>query len=133
MKTRDQAQAMKAQGPAGASGAGGGDGGEPAAPSRYPPWLRVWLIACGALYALALRPRLFAEREELRKHVEKEAAAYQKYEEDWDSLVAAHSARQAEAAEQRGAGAARKGRAGGSQGRGAGTPPPPAPPGTATA
>ncbi|EFJ42573.1 hypothetical protein VOLCADRAFT_107208 [Volvox carteri f. nagariensis] len=78
-----------AGGGGGAGGPHGGDGGhhEPP-PPKYPTWLRVWLTACGAVYWLLLRPRLFEEREERRRHLEREAAEFQRYEDDWDTLVA---------------------------------------------
>ncbi|PNW88274.1 hypothetical protein CHLRE_01g022283v5 [Chlamydomonas reinhardtii] len=75
---------------------GGGDDGDakgtPA--NRYPTWLRAWLIACGAVYLLLLRPRLFAERDERKRHMEREAAEFAKYEEDWDRLVASYKAKE---------------------------------------
>ncbi|KAG2444541.1 hypothetical protein HXX76_001287 [Chlamydomonas incerta] len=52
-----------------------------------------WLITCGAVYLLLLRPRMFAERDERKRHMEREAAEYAKYEEDWDRLVARYQAK----------------------------------------
>ncbi|KXZ41647.1 hypothetical protein GPECTOR_343g87 [Gonium pectorale] len=51
------------------------------APPR--PASQAWLITCGAVYLLLLRPRMFAEREEKRRHAEREAAEFERYEQDW--------------------------------------------------
>lgn len=59
----------------------------PDGPDLPPP--QAWLIACGAVYLLLLRPRLFAERDERKRHMEREAAEFAKYEEDWDRCVPA--------------------------------------------
>eukprot|EP00198_Chlamydomonas_reinhardtii_P000189 XP_001689524.1 predicted protein [Chlamydomonas reinhardtii] len=56
--------------------------------------MAAWLIACGAVYLLLLRPRLFAERDERKRHMEREAAEFAKYEEDWDRLVASYKAKE---------------------------------------
>ncbi|GFR48052.1 hypothetical protein Agub_g9886 [Astrephomene gubernaculifera] len=79
-------------------GGSGGPGDSPPLP-QYPLWLRVWLIACGAVYLLLLRPRLFSEREERRRQAEREVAQYDKYEEDWSRLLAKFAESQDAAAE----------------------------------
>ncbi|GLC34891.1 hypothetical protein PLESTM_000250900 [Pleodorina starrii] len=50
-----------------------------------------WLIACGAVYWLLLRPRLFGEREERKRLAEREAAEFQRYEDDWARLVSRYT------------------------------------------
>jgi hypothetical protein len=44
----------------------------------------VVFIMALALYAVAVRPGIFREREEIRAHLQKEEAQHQKYVDDWD-------------------------------------------------
>ncbi|GIL73660.1 hypothetical protein Vretifemale_3750 [Volvox reticuliferus] len=121
---------------AGAGTGGGGDGyfgphgddhkpNEGPPPSKYPVWLRVWILACGAVYWLFLRPRLFEEREERRRHFEREAAEFQRYEDDWDTLVAKYASSagdEAKQAKERRPWRSRRGRVnGGGSGNGSGS------------
>lgn len=45
--------------------------------------MQAWLVATGLVY-LAFRQQLFEQRDAQRRHMEREEAQYQKYEEDWD-------------------------------------------------
>lgn len=47
----------------------------------------MWFLGCLAIYALLVRPQLFAEREERRKQLQREEAEYAKYEDEWHRCV----------------------------------------------